>query len=117
MKAAANLKSGKSDPAYTFSSDCFKTNSVRLAENTARMIKSFLVHGHIPQFMLVSTLVPILKDKLASINISKNYRRVWIKSLILKQLDWGTVNLYGDSMQFYDLQFAFQPNVSFTMCS
>ena len=117
MKAAANLKPGKSDPVYTFSSDCFKTNSVRLAEHTASMIKSFLVHGHIPQFMLVSTLVPIIKDKLASINISKNYRSVCITSLILKQLDWVTVNLYGDSMQFHDLQFAYQPNVSSSMCS
>ena len=117
QKAAANLKPGKSDPVFTFSSDCLKTNSVRLAEHTASMLKSFLVHGHIPQFMLISTLVPIIKDKLASIIISKNYRSVCITSLILKQFDWVTLNLFGESMQFHHLQFAYQPGVSSTMCS
>ena len=111
------MKPSKSDPVFTFSSDCLKTDSVRLAEHTSSMLKSFLIHGHIPQFMLVSTLVPIIKDKLASINISKNYRSVCITSLILKQLDWVTLNLFGDSMQFHDLQFAYQPGVSSTMCS
>ena len=81
------------------------------------MIKSYLIHGHIPQFMLVSTLVPIIKDKLASISTSKNYRSVCITSLILKQFDWVTLNLFGDSMRFHDLQFAYQPEVSSTMCS
>jgi hypothetical protein len=116
-KAAVKLKPGKSDPVYTFSSDCLKTNSPLLAEHTASMIKSYLVHGHIPQFMLISTLVPIIKDKLGSINISKNYRSVCITSLILKQLDWVTLNLFGESLKFHDLQFAYQPGVSATMCS
>jgi hypothetical protein len=116
-KAAVKLKPGKSDPVYTFSSDCLKTNSALLAEHTASMIKIYLVHGHIPQFMLISTLVPIIKDKLGSINISKNYRSVCITSLILKQLDWVTLNLFGESLKFHDLQFAYQPGVSATMCS
>ena len=67
--------------------------------------------------MLLSTLVPIIKDKLASINISKNYRSFCITSLIRKEFDWITVNLFGDSLGFHDLQFAYQPGVSSTMCS
>ena len=116
-KASAKLKPGKSDPVYTFSSECLKTNSVRLEEHISHMIKSYLVHGYIPHFMLISTLVPIIKDNLASISISKNYHSVCITSLILKQLDWVTLNLFGDSMKFHDLQFAYQPEVSSTMCS
>ena len=60
-KAAAALKPGKGDPVYSFSSDCLKVNSDILSEYTAVMIKSFLVHNHIPQIMLLSTLVPIIK--------------------------------------------------------
>ena len=116
-KAAANLKPGKGDPTFSFSSDCLKIDSDVLAEYTAMMIRSFLIHGHIPMFMLLSTLVPIIKDKLASINVSKNYRSVCITSLILKQIDWITVNLFGDALGFHDLQFAYQPGVSATMCS
>ena len=114
-KAAAKLKPGKGDPS--FSSDCINIDSDVLSEYTAVMIRSFLIHGHIPLFMLLSTLVPIIKDKLASINISKNYRSVCITSLILKEFDWITVNLFGDSLGFHDLQFAYQPGVSSTMCS
>jgi hypothetical protein len=86
-KAAAALKPGKGDPVFSFSSDCLKLNSDILSEYITLMIRSFLIHGYIPQFMLFSTLVPIIKDKLDSIHVSKNYRSVCITSLILKQLD------------------------------
>ena len=67
--------------------------------------------------MLLSTLVPIIKDKLGSINLSKNYRSVCITSLILKQFDWIIISLFGDSLKFHDLQFAYQPGISANMCS
>ena len=116
-KAAKKLKPGKSDPIFSFSSDCLKSSSNILHEYTATMIRSFLMHGYIPQFMLISTLVPIVKDKLASINVSKNYRSVWITSLLLKQFDWITISLYGDRMGFHDLQFGYQAGTSAPMCS
>ena len=62
-KAAAALKSDKGDPVYSFTSDCLKVESDILSEHTAMMIRSFLIHNYIPQFMLLSTLVPIIKDK------------------------------------------------------
>ena len=98
-------------------SDCIKVNSDILTEYTAVIIRSFLIHNYIPQFMLLSTLVPIIKDKLGSIHVSKNYRSVCITSLILKQFDWIVVNLYGEVLGFHDLQFAYQPGVSANMCS
>ena len=114
-KAAAALKHGKGDPV--FSSDYLKVNSDNLSEFIALMLKSFLIHNYIPQFMLLSTLVPIIKDKLGSINISKNYRSVCVKSLILKQLDWIMISLFGEALGFPDLQFAYQSGVSANMCS
>ena len=116
-KAEARLKPGKSDPTFVFSSDCLKVNSNVLADHTATMMKSFLVHNHIPQFMLVSTLIPIIKVKLASANNSKNYRSVGITSLVLKQLDRIIINLFDDCLGFHDLQFACQPGVSAKMCT
>ena len=117
MKASASLKPGKGDPEYTFSSDCLKVDSKMLAEYTAVLIRSFLIHSHIPQFLLLSTLVPIVKDKLGSINVSKNYRSVCITSLILKQMDWITINLFGDVFSFNNLQFAYQEKISANMCT
>ena len=116
-KAAAALKPGKGDPEYSFSSDCLKVDSVLLAEYTAILIRSFLIHNHIPQFLLLSTLVPIIKDKLGSVNVSKNYRSVCITSLILKQIDWITIHLFSSVFSFSNLQFAYQENISANMCT
>ena len=77
-----------------------------LAEQIAAMIRSFLIHNHIPQFLLLSTLIPIIKDKLVSMNISKNYRSVCLTSHVLKQVDWIIIHLYGDILGFHNIQFA-----------
>ena len=74
-------------------------------------------HGHIQQFLLLSTLVPSLKDKLRGINVSKNYRSVCISSLVLKQFDGLIINLYGANIGFQDLQFAYQTEISANMCA
>jgi hypothetical protein len=115
--AASKVKADKGDPVQSFSSDCIKVNSEILFESLTHMIKSFLVHGYVPQFLLLATLVPIIKDKLGSISVSKNYRSVCISSLILKIIDWVILGLHGSSLDFHDLQFAYQPEVSSTMCS
>ena len=62
-------------------------------------------------------VVPIIKDKLGSINNSKNYRSIAISSLILKMLDWIIILLFGDTLSLHDLQFAYQPEVSGNMCT
>ena len=80
-------------------------------------MKSFLVHGHVTYFLLLATLVPIIKDKLASIDSSKNYRSIAISSLVLKILDWVIIILYGSLIGIDDLQFAYQPGVSTNMCT
>ena len=105
IKAATEkLKPGKSDPIYTFSSDCIKVDSKLLAEYLSIIIKCYLVHGHVTKFLLLATLVPIIKDKCGSMNTSKNYRSIAISSLILKILDWIIILLFGDTFGLHDLQ-------------
>ena len=116
-KAANNLKNAKSDPIYSFSSDCLKQGPDKLYELLSIAIKSYLVHGHITTFLLLATLIPIIKDKLASINSSKNYRSIALSSLILKILDWIILTLYGATLGLDELQFAYQAGCSTTMCT
>ena len=115
--AAGKLKAGKSDPVYSFSSDCIKVDSDMLDELLSIILRSYLIHGHVTRFLLLATLVPIIKDKLGSINSSKNYRSIAISSLILKMLDWIIILLFGDTLSLHDLQFAYQPEVSGNMCT
>ena len=102
-KAAMLLKPGKGNPSFSFSSDVLKLKSDILCDYISNMIKRFLVYAHVPQFMLLATLVPIIKDRLASINIPQNYRSVCIKSLLLKLVDWITINLFDEALCFYSL--------------
>ena len=116
-KAARKLKPGKSDPIYSFSSDCFINGTDSLFEHLANVLKCCTVHSHVSLVLLISTLVPLVKDKLASISNSKNYRSVAISSILLKLFDWVVIFLDGDSLRLNELQFAYQSGCSTVMCT
>ena len=116
-EAAGNLRDSKSDPIFSFNSDCVKNVTNQLFEKLSISLKSFLIHGHITYFLLLATLVPIIKDKLGSINSSSNYRSIAINSLILKLLDWIILIIYSDVLGVDELQFAYQSGCSTTMCT
>ena len=80
------------------------------------LIKSFFIHGFIPTILLLSTLMPIIKDKLGSINVSSNYRSVCLTSIIIKILDWIYIEIYGTELGFHNLQFAYQQGISSVSC-
>ena len=116
-EAAMNLRDSKTDPTFSFSSDCIKNGPDNLFSHLSIVIKTFLIHGKVTFFLLLATLVPLIKDKLGSINESKNYRSIAMSSLILKLLDWIILLLFGDSLGVDELQFAYQPGSSTTMCT
>ena len=116
-EACSKLKPGKSDPVYRFSSDCFKNASSSLYSLLALILKSCTVHSHVSQVLLLSTLVPLVKDKLGNINSSKNYRSVAISSILLKLIDWVIILLEGSSLGLDELQFAYQTGCSTVMCT
>ena len=116
-EASNNLKDNKTDPVCSFSSDCLKAGSDKLFSLLSLSIKSYLIHGHVTLFLLLATLIPIVKDKLGSINSSKNYRSIAISSLILKLIDWVILLLFGESLGLDELQFAYQPGCSTYMCT
>ena len=82
-KAARKLKSGKSDPTYSFSSDCFKNSPEIIYVCLSELIQGFLVHGHVTMGLLVSTLIPLVKDPLSSIRVG---RLLPVKCVILQQI-------------------------------
>ena len=113
-KATEKFKSGKS---FSFSSDCFKNGNQIIYEKISQLPKGFMLHAHATQGLLISTLVPIVKDPMASINISKNYRSVCLSSLTVNLLDWIVNLLGGNSLGLSELQFAYQSNCSTSQCT
>ena len=116
-EAAEKLKNNKSDPTYSFTSDCFKHGPDILFNMLSIGLKSCLVHGHITLFLLLATLLPLIKDKLGSISSSSNYRSIAISSIVLKLFDWIILLLFGESLGLDDLQYAYQAGASTTMCT
>ena len=115
--AVKHIKTNKSDPVFDFTSDCLKNAPNNLYIHLSNIIKSFLIHSHVSVILLLSTLVPLIKDKLGDICSSKNYRSIAISSLFLKIVDWVIILLYGDCLHLHDLQYAYQPKCSTNMCT
>ena len=65
--ALGKIKSNKSDPICNFSSDFLKNGPDILIYHLEVMIKTFLIHGHVSEILLLATLVPIVKDKLGDL--------------------------------------------------
>ena len=116
-EATNHLKCSKSDPIFEFNSDCLKNARRILFEHMATLFKTYLVHGHVSSILTMSTLVPILKDKVGNICAADNYRSIAISSLVLKIFDWVIILLYGERLNLDELQFSYQPNCSTNMCT
>ena len=107
-KAARRLKTKKSDPLLQFNSDCLINAPKVLFERLSMVFQFFLIHGHVTDMLLMSSLVPLVKDKLGNLCSSENYRSIAISSLILKIFDWVLIILSGDKLQLDDLQFRYK---------
>ena len=116
-KATRRLKTKKSDPLLQFNSDCLINAPKVLYEKLSVVFQIFLTHCHVTDMLLMSSLVPLVKDKLGNLCSSDNYRSIAISSLILKIFDWVLIILSGDKLQLDDLQFGYQENCSTNMCT
>ena len=78
------LKSNKTDPVLDFNSDCIKNAPFVFYEILAVIFWHFVTHGHVSSFLMLSVLIPMIKDKLGDISSSDNYRSIALSSLIIK---------------------------------
>ena len=116
-EATMNLESNRNDPIFDFNSDCLKYAPLIVFEHLTCLMKSFLVHAHVRNILLLATLIPIPKNKLGDLSSSNNYRSIAISSLILKIFDWIIILLFEESLGLDNLQFSYQKNCSTTMCT
>ena len=117
IEALKHMKANKHDENFTIASDCFINGPPELVNHLTNLIRLFLSHGVVPNFVLLCTLMPLVKDNLADITSSENYRAIAGGSLLLKLLDIVILILEGDKLGFDPMQFAYQANASTTMCS
>ena len=116
-EAIGHLRKGKSDVDFDWKSEAFIHGIDCLASPLAFIFKSFLIHGHISNFLLLCALVPIIKDKLGDKTSSSNYRAIAISSLFMKIFDWILLILFGENLAPSYYQFGFMKGCSTTQCS
>ena len=116
-RALKTMKASKADANFDFQSDCLMNGPPELVSHLTLLIKSFISHGYVPYFILLCTLLPLVKDNLGDITSSENYRAIASGSLLLKLLDIVILLLEGDKLGCDQLQFGFQPKSGTVMCS
>ena len=88
QEAIDHLKTGKSDVDYDWKSEAFIHGAEALASPLSFIFKCFLIHGHISTFLLLCSLVPLVKDPQGDKTSPSNFRAIAISSLFMKILDW-----------------------------
>ena len=111
------LKPGKADPVIGITSDFLIHAPEKVFVILCLCFKSYIIHAHVSSFLLISTMVPLLKDKLGDITSSNNYRSIAISSLVLKIFDLVILSTFSEFLQLDDLQFSYQAEVSISMCT
>ena len=111
------LKASKTDATSTITSDLLIHAPDKLFEILTLCFRSYIVHAHVSNFLLISMLVPILKDKMGDITSSNNYRSIAISSLVMKIFDLVILSTFSEYLQLDDLQFSYQEEVSTSMCT
>ena len=108
-QAVTHIKLGKSDGYVGHSSDHIKYASAKL------FILMFM-YRNAPHNMLISTIVPIPKNRKKSINDSDNYRGIALSSVLGKDLDSVILKGYEKALKASDMQFSFKEKHSTTQC-
>ena len=116
-KALKMMKSNKKDAQLNIQSDCLVNGPPELVYHLTMMMKLFVVHGTVPNVLLLCTLLPLVKDNLGDITSSDNYRAIASGSLVLKLLDIVILLLESEKLGCDVMQFGFQATASTTMCT
>ena len=114
---AQKLKPGKRDPVLNVTSDFLMHAPDIVFQLLSICLKGYIIHSCVSECLLISNLVPIIKDKLGDLTSSNNYRSIAISSLIMKLYDLVIINLFEEHLYLDDLQFGYQSGVSTSMCT
>ena len=110
------LRNNKTDGSNQWSNSIIN-GCHRLFVYLSILFNLMLKHTFSPKDLLVSTIVPIQKNKKKSLNDSNNYRGIALSSIIGKVLELLILNSNREILKSCDLQFGFKPKHSTTQCT
>ena len=115
--ALSKIKLEKSDGVFDLVSDNLKHAPEMLHGHLAILFKHCLIHGFLPLSILLSTIIPIPKDRVGDMTTSNNYRGIALCALFLKVFEYVILGSQSDALKSSDYQFAYKCNSSTTQCT
>ncbi len=117
IECSKQMKQGKHDGHRGHYSDHIIHGSPRLYIYMSLLFDSMIHHGFTPTDMLLSTLVPMPKNRRKSLNNSDNYRAIALSSVMCKLLDKILLVKCQQVFATSDLQYGFKKNHSTNQCT
>ena len=81
------------------------------------LFSCMLSHGIPPSGLLLSTIVPIPKNKRGNQSDSSNYRAIALSSLLCKLFDTIIIEKHSRNLKSDDLQFGYKKHSSTIVCT
>ena len=88
----------------------------QLSELMSTLVSSIVVHGHLPQSMNESVIVPIIKDKNKRVNDKNNYRPICLSNVCSKIIEVVIFNRISTFLESSSNQFGFKPKHGTELC-
>ena len=114
--ALNKLKGGKSSDLDGISAEHLIYFKERLVKTLCMFFTSLLVHGYMPQAMIKSVLVPVVKNKTRSITDKSNYRPIAISTVLSKVFEFVLFGKMEPYLLISDNQFGYQKDLGTEIC-
>ena len=116
-EAISHIKHNKSDGVFNILSDNFINAPDIVSSHLAILLQTCLSHGYTPKCLLLSSLVPIPKERLGDLTTSNNYRGIALCTLCLKIFDYVLLMKHSGCLSSSQYQFAYKAKSSTTQCT
>ena len=116
MKSVSKLKLGKSAGLDSLSSEHFKYASHSIHVHLSIIFNSMLLHGTVPDTLMDSLIVTLLKDKKGDVTDKDNYRPIAITCVSSKVLELLLLEKFSCYLDTGNHQFGFKSGHSTDQC-
>ena len=114
--AISKLKRNKSPGADMLCSEHFIYASDKLHIMLTMLFNSAIIHGHLPDRLMETIIVPIVKDSKGTLTDKNNYRPIALTCVASKLLELLILEKCKGVINTSDNQFGFKENHSTDMC-
>ena len=116
LKALSKLKCGKSPDYDQLSAEHFLYAKRCIVNPLCKMFTALLVHGYMPQQMMQSVIVPIVKNKSRSVTDKSNYRPIAISTILSKIFERVLLDRIEPFLNICNNQFGFKKGHGTELC-